>query len=55
MKALYKYPQQEFPYAHIAEENAKRFARLRLEYELIDTGIFDDDRYFDVTGRICQS
>jgi len=48
MKALYKYPQQEFPYAHIAEENAKR-SRDELEYELIDTGIFDDDRYFDVT------
>ncbi|MDZ4753089.1 MAG: glucosidase [Phycisphaerae bacterium] len=44
----YKYPQRAFPYAQLIEENAKR-TRLDREFELIDTGIFDDDRYFDVT------
>jgi hypothetical protein len=44
---LYKYPQAEFPYAHLVEENARR-TRQQPEFELIDTGIFDADRYFDV-------
>ena len=47
MKYLYKYPQREFPYRDLVETNAKR-SREDLEYELLDTGVFDDDRYFDV-------
>jgi hypothetical protein len=47
MKFLYKYPQREFPYAKLVEENSKR-GRRDLEFELIDTGTFDEDRYFDV-------
>ncbi len=47
MKYLYKYPQQAFPYAELRAENARR-SRLDPEYELLDTGIFDADRYFDV-------
>jgi len=47
MKALYKYPQAEFPYARLVEENARR-GRGDAEFELLDTGIFQDDRYFDV-------
>jgi hypothetical protein len=47
MKALYKYPQAEFPYARLVEENRRR-GRLDPEFELADTGVFEDDRYFDV-------
>jgi len=47
MKCLYKYPQAEFPYAQLLEENRRR-GRTGREYELIDTGVFDQDRYFDV-------
>ena len=47
MKYLYKYPQREFPYRDLVETNQRR-SRQEFEYELIDTGIFDDDRYFDV-------
>ena len=47
MKYLYKYPQAEFPYNDLVETNRNR-NRDELEYELLDTGIFDDDRYFDV-------
>lgn len=47
MKFLYKYPQREFPYARLVEENRRR-GRADAEFELLDTGIFDDDRYFDV-------
>jgi hypothetical protein len=47
MKALYKYPQAEFPYGHLVAENGRR-SRSDPEFELIDTGVFDDDRYFDV-------
>ncbi len=47
LKMLYKYPQREFPYARLLEENARRGKR-DPEFELLDTGIFDDDRYFDV-------
>ncbi len=47
MKFLYKYPQAEFPYQELYKENAARDKSSR-EYELIDTGIFNDDRYFDV-------
>ncbi|CAB3760539.1 MGH1-like glycoside hydrolase domain-containing protein [Paraburkholderia solisilvae] len=47
MKYLYKYPQQAFPYRDLVEINRQR-SREELEYELLDTGVFDDDRYFDV-------
>jgi hypothetical protein len=47
MKYLYKYPQREYPYLDLVETNRKR-SREEMEYELLDTGIFDDDRYFDV-------
>jgi len=47
MKYQYKYPQAEFPYGRLAEENRRR-GKLAPEFELIDTGIFNDDRYFDV-------
>jgi hypothetical protein len=47
LKALYKYPQREFPYADLLAENRRR-GRDEPEYELLDTGIFDEDRYFDV-------
>ena len=47
LKYLYKYPQAEFPYARLVEENARR-TRKDPEFELIDTGIFAENRYFDV-------
>jgi hypothetical protein len=47
MKALYKYPQAAFPYSALLKENARR-GRDQPEYELMDTGVFDDNRYFDV-------
>jgi hypothetical protein len=47
MKYLYKYPQGEFPYRDLLETNRRR-SREDFEYELLDTGIFDEDRYFDV-------
>jgi hypothetical protein len=47
MKYLYKYPQREFPYRDLVETNRRR-SREEFEYELLDTGIFADDRYFDV-------
>jgi len=47
MRALYKYPQRAFPYAQLVAENARR-GKDQPEYELVDTGIFADDRYFDV-------
>src|SRR5437764_714882 len=47
MKYLYKYPQQAFPYSDLIETNRGR-SREEFEYELLNTGIFDDDRYFDV-------
>ena len=47
MEYLYKYPQAEFPYDKLREENRKR-SRLEPEYEILDTGIFNDNQYFDV-------
>jgi len=47
MKYLYKYPHTAYPYGDIIESNARR-GRAGLEYELLDTGVFDQDRYFDV-------
>ena len=49
LKMLYKYPQREFPYAQLVEENRRRKGDSKqMEFELLDTGIFEDDRYFDV-------
>ncbi|MGA2712138.1 MAG: glucosidase [Bryobacteraceae bacterium] len=48
MKGVYKYPQQAFPYTKLLEENRRRTNRER-EYELLDTGAFNDSRYFDVS------
>jgi len=47
LKYLYKYPQAEFPYAGLIQENRQR-GRFDREYELLDTGVFEGDRYFDV-------
>jgi len=47
MQYLYKYPQREFPYRDLVETNGRR-SREEFEYELLDTGVFDDNRYFDV-------
>ncbi|WP_080240158.1 MGH1-like glycoside hydrolase domain-containing protein [Spirosoma rigui] len=46
-RMLYKYPQQAYPYERLLAENRQR-TRLEPEFELLDTGLFDDDRYFDV-------
>ncbi|HKZ08536.1 MAG TPA: glucosidase [Methylomirabilota bacterium] len=54
MKGLYKYPQAEFPYAALVEENRKR-SRAEPEYELIDTGVFAGDRYWDVTVEYAKA
>jgi Glycosyl hydrolase family 63 C-terminal domain len=47
MKYLYKYPQAEYPYRNLIETNRHR-SRYEFEYELLETGVFDEDRYFDV-------
>jgi hypothetical protein len=47
MKYLYKYPQREFPYRDLVDTNRRR-SRHEMEYELIDTGVFEGNRYFDV-------
>ncbi|HEY7516728.1 MAG TPA: glucosidase [Methylomirabilota bacterium] len=54
MRGLYKYPQAEFPYARLVEENRRRDRR-QPEFELLDTGVFDDDRYFDVTVEYAKA
>ena len=52
-KALYKYPQNEFPYSQLVLESRKR-SRNDPEFELIDTGIFEENRYFDVFAEYCK-
>src|SRR3954462_9244762 len=47
MKYLYKYPQAPFPYSNLVETNRDR-GKDDFEYELLDTGVFDENRYFDV-------
>jgi hypothetical protein len=47
MRMLYKYPQQEFPYSHLLNENKRRTKHER-EFEIMDTGIFSENRYFDI-------
>jgi hypothetical protein len=54
MKYLYKYPQAAYPYTDLVETNRRR-SREEMEYELIDTGVFDDDRYFDVFVEYAKS
>ena len=54
MKALYKYPQAAFPYARLVEENARR-GKTEPEFELIDTGAFDQGRYFDVVAEYAKA
>ncbi|MDR4468080.1 MAG: glucosidase [Nitrospira sp.] len=54
MKYLYKYPQKEFPYAKLVEESRQR-QRGDLEYELIDTGVFEEHRYFDVVVEYAKA
>ncbi len=53
MKALYKYPQAAYPYWQLIEEN-KRRSKAEPEFELQDTGVFDDDRYFDVYAEYAK-
>ena len=53
LKALYRYPQAEYPYARLVEENRRRGKDER-EFELIDTGVFDDGRYFDVFAEYAK-
>ena len=54
MRGLYKYPQGEFPYAWLVEENRRR-GRRDPEFELVDTGIFEADRYFDVVAEYAKA
>jgi hypothetical protein len=54
MKYLYKYPQCEFPYARLVEENRRR-GKDQSEFELLDTGVFNDDRYFDVAVEYAKA
>src|SRR6476661_1942160 len=54
LKALYKYPQAEFPYAKLVEENRRR-GRQEPEFELQDTGVFNDNRYFDVFAEYAKA
>src|SRR5512146_2158017 len=54
MKFLYKYAQAEFPYAQLVEENRRR-SKADPEFELMDTGVFDEDRYFDVVVEYAKA
>jgi prepilin-type processing-associated H-X9-DG protein len=54
LKMLYKYPQPEFPYSQLVEENRRR-GKDQPEYELLDTGVFDDDRYFDIFAEYAKA
>jgi hypothetical protein len=54
LKALYKYPQAEYPYERLVRENRER-DRLAPEFELLDTGVFDGDRYFDVFAEYAKA
>jgi hypothetical protein len=54
MKGLYKYPQGEFPYAWLVDENQRR-GRRNAEFELVDTGVFEEDRYFDVVVEYAKA
>src|SRR5207342_2242514 len=54
MKFLYKYPQAPFPYGDLIEKNRQR-NRFEPEYELIDTGVFSQDKYFDVVVEYAKA
>ena len=54
MKAIYKYPQKAYPYEQLLEENRRRGKHDR-EYELIDTGVFNESRYFDVSMEYAKN
>src|SRR6188474_2705496 len=54
MRALYKYPQRAFPYAELVAENGRR-GRTESEWELLDSGVFAEDRYFDVLVEYAKS
>jgi len=54
MKYLYKYPQQEFPYGQLVAESRQR-GKLEPEFELLDTGVFDSDSYFDVVVEYAKA
>jgi hypothetical protein len=54
LKALYKYPQCEYPYTRLVEENRRR-GKNDAEFELVDTGVFDGGRYFDVTAEYAKA
>ena len=54
MKYLYKYPQAAYPYGDLVQTNRQR-TRDEMEYELLDTGVFNDDRYFDVFVEYAKS
>ncbi|UFP96629.1 MGH1-like glycoside hydrolase domain-containing protein [Gloeobacter morelensis] len=54
MKALYKYPQRAFPYGQLVEENRRRGPE-EPEYELMDTGVFEENRYFDVFAEYAKA
>ncbi|HKC07663.1 MAG TPA: glucosidase [Methylomirabilota bacterium] len=54
MKYLYKYPQAAFPYGRLVEENRRR-GRGAPEFELVDTGVFDEDRYFEVVVEYAKA
>src|SRR5207249_33470 len=54
LKALYKYPQAEFPYARLVEENRRR-GKADPEFELVDTGVFDGGRYFDIFAEYVKA
>src|SRR3954447_12831690 len=54
LKCLYKYPQRAFPYTDLVAANGAR-GKLDMEYELLDTGVFDDDRYFDVVVEYAKA
>jgi hypothetical protein len=55
MRMLYKYPQEAFPYADLVDENRRRKGQNLPEYEIIDTGVFNDGRYFDVTVEYAKA
>ncbi len=54
MKSLYKYPQAEYPYARLVKENGRR-GKGEPEFELVDTGVFNENRYFDVTAEYAKA
>ncbi|HYQ90835.1 MAG TPA: glucosidase, partial [Candidatus Competibacteraceae bacterium] len=54
MRWVYKYPQRTYPYDKLVRVNGQR-NRLQPEYELLDTGIFDDNRYFDITAEYAKA